>query len=260
MRVADLYGEAHDLPCRQGEPALTYMVASVPRSGSTHFILRLWSCGIFGRPLEYFNDNTNVEILSRLGRGDLLNYWSALKGRRTAENGVFGFKMFTDHYRQLIARERNFVTNLTPNEVIFYTREDKIAQAVSYARAIQTHSWFADAREVRRPSYSFEQIHQQVDSVLTQEAAWERIFAAMGVVPLRIGYAELLENESEVMRRVAAHLGLELGLSTALEGLTINRQADGLSAEWAKRYVEERDARGLISEAGRDVLRPNSFA
>jgi trehalose 2-sulfotransferase len=37
------------------EQRLSYMIATVPRSGSTYFAIQMWRTGVLGAPMEYLN-------------------------------------------------------------------------------------------------------------------------------------------------------------------------------------------------------------
>src|SRR3954466_5530762 len=102
--VAALYSASHDFPRREEGPSNTFMLATIPRSGSTYFAIRLWQTGALGAPMEYLNFPILGRLLKRL-RVDLpmdarsvLKYWKAVKALRTSPNGVFGYKMFMNNY------------------------------------------------------------------------------------------------------------------------------------------------------------------
>jgi len=49
------YEGRFDFPARHQGPGRTYLLASVPRAGSTFFSHLLWRTGYLGAPLEYLN-------------------------------------------------------------------------------------------------------------------------------------------------------------------------------------------------------------
>ena len=49
------YEERYDFPERDGPPDRVYVLASLPRSGSTYLSHVLWESGCLGAPLEYLN-------------------------------------------------------------------------------------------------------------------------------------------------------------------------------------------------------------
>ena len=231
--VNRLYEEEFDFPLRDEEPMITYAIATVPRTGSTHFATVLWRSGVLGAPMEYPNVRTVQRIIQRLGRGNIVAYWKELKRRRTSPNGVFGYKLFVNTF------ERELLPYLNPDRVIYFTRSDKAAQAVSYARALQTDAWFAGAKELEKPIYSFEQIRGCEDAIRQQEAAWEDIFATTKTVPLRINYDDLRSDPNSVLDLVCRDLGVEPDPIVECNVPEIERQGDAINREWIERYKHE---------------------
>jgi LPS sulfotransferase NodH len=231
--VNRLYEEEFDFPLRDEEPVLTYAIATVPRTGSTYFATLLWRSGVLGAPMEYPNIHTMHRLIERLGRGDLVAYWNELKRRRTSPNGVFGYKLFVNTF------ERELLPYLTPDRVLYFTRANKAAQAVSYARALQTDVWFAGVKEPINPSYSFEQIRECEIMIKRQEAAWEDIFAGTNTVPLRIEYEQLRNDTPSVLRQVCQDLRIELDPKLECIVPAMKIQSDGLNREWIDRYKQE---------------------
>lgn len=237
--VNSLYEEDFDFPLRGEEPVLTYAIATVPRTGSTYFATLLWRSGVLGAPMEYPNIHTMHRLIQRLGRGDLVTYWRELKRRRTSPNGVFGYKLFVNTF------ERELLPYLSPDRVIYFTRANKAAQAVSYARALQTDVWFAGVREAINPSYSFKQIRDCEILIKRQEAAWEDIFAVTNTVPLRIDYDDLCKDSPSVLRKVCQDLRVGLDRKSECIVPEMKIQSDGINREWMDRYKREMIERGL---------------
>lgn len=92
--IGQLYSEAYDLLARKDRPKTRYMVASIPRSGSTYFCLQMWRQGVFGAPMEYINFPRLRRLIDRLGSGDVVRHWRRVQRVRTTPNGVFGYKSF----------------------------------------------------------------------------------------------------------------------------------------------------------------------
>ena len=100
------YEGKFDFASRLERPELTYLLATVPRAGSTHFSHLLWRIGCLGAPLEYLNFEpagpygfaaNSPELQRRL--------WRSVLRRRCSPNGVFGLKAFPPQLERL--RERN---------------------------------------------------------------------------------------------------------------------------------------------------------
>src|ERR1700722_6648583 len=122
----------------------SYVLASTFRSGSTHFCMSLWESGALGAPWEYFNfDNTKRYMYSRLQAKSQGDYVRRLLAVRTAPNGVFGVKSHFHHFRTALRDYPPLLEMMAPVRYIYGNRRNKLAQAVSLARALQTNVWMA---------------------------------------------------------------------------------------------------------------------
>jgi LPS sulfotransferase NodH len=117
-------------------------------------------------------------------------------------------------------------------------RDDTVAQAVSWARAEQTHFWHPGepvAPGVHKPHFDRDLIGGLVDTITAHEAAWQAWFAHRGLVPHEVAYEDLGAAPTGVTRIVLEFLGLD---PSAGGTITVHdhRQADDLSADWIARF------------------------
>lgn len=243
--IADAYYEAAmDLPCGASK-ALTYMLATIPRSGSTYCAVKFWRSGILGSPMEYLNFRASGRLLNRLGYdenidGDrLLSYWDQVQRLRTTANGVFGFKMFTPNYVDIAKRSPLLLNRLTPNYVVYLTRKDALGQAISYSRAIRSKVWFADVSDTPSVCYDKGHITWCLSLIESQKMAWEKVFALTKVTPIRILYEDLLDSRLDVVSQVAQRMGLKKDWGKGIAVPMISRQSDEVSDEWRRRFISE---------------------
>lgn len=252
-----------------------YIVCATPRSGSTLLCEMLRETGRAGRPLEhfeilrhsslprqpreYFEDLPHPELLQLLpearsaapSREPPEAWWVRIVREGSGANGVWGGKLMWGHVDDLVARARELPglagadledvlhELLDDPELIFVTRADRIAQAVSLWRAIQTQSWRAeDAQTAHSPVYDFTGIDHLVSQLESDERAWREWFARTGRQPTEVTYDQLDTTPAETVATVLRLLGLPDG------GVTVprlSRQRDDLSAAWVQRYRRERD-------------------
>ena len=135
----NLTDEEYDFPSPT-TPSTFYAVATYARTGSYLLCEKLWRSGQMGAPFEYFNHfNLMLQMVSRLKVNSIQNYVNRLFELRTSPNGVFGIKLFPEHFQFMhLAR----IVWLFPNlQFICLEREDVLAQAISYAKAMQTSQW-----------------------------------------------------------------------------------------------------------------------
>lgn len=262
-------GEAFDLS-RPLAPTRTFAVASVPRSGSTMLCRVLWDTGGAGAPDEYLNPSQirdwevrlGTSASSRLGYGLLRGRAVSLAGgrwwgrerleahvarvreRRTDPNGLFGLKIHHHHLEGwFLDRGWPVEKILAPERWVRLVREDRLAQAVSWVRALQTWTWVAHRRGYGPSIYSSRQIRGRLAEIERQEAGWDAFFADRGVEPLQLTYEELVADVPGVVRRILGYLGVPGALSARVAAPDLTRQADEVNARWIERYRAESTAR-----------------
>lgn len=270
----------------QSVPDQAYLVCATPRSGSTLLCEMLLATGRAGRPLEHFEvlihtslprqpreyflecgDPELLEVLAPLEPGapsaESPEAWrTRILTEGSTENGVWGGKLMWGHVEDLLGRVHRLAgladadlatalhALLGDLRLIYVARQDRVAQAVSLWRAIQTQSWRADttssaqasrADDIRSPAgaqYRFAAIEHLVAGLEGDDRAWREWFARSGLTPLVIAYEELDRAPREVVGRVLDELGLgDVEPPTP----ALRRQRDERSAEWAQRFRIERE-------------------
>lgn len=237
--IGRIYDAGYDFPRRDEPPSTTYMIATIPRSGSHFFCFELWRTGIYGAPLEYLNVENIPPIAHRLGGGDLYRYWSELRRVRASQNGVFGYKAHIHHYEMAAKANPEILPLITPQHIIYLTRQDVLAQAASIARAVQTESLFSSVPERSEPIYRKILMDHALSVIDEQSQGWETYFAATQTSPLRITYEEILSDRTPVLNRIGDLLGAPLDTSHSLDIPLLSIQRDDKNREWIDRYLEE---------------------
>jgi LPS sulfotransferase NodH len=120
---------------------------------------------------------------------------------------------------------------------VYLRRDDTVAQAVSWARAEQTHFWQDGdtALPGHEPRFDFQQIHGLVQTIDEHNAAWRAWFARFKVQPHPVRYEDLTADPASVTRGVLDFLGLHLDADLLLAPGT-RRQADRLNHDWIAYY------------------------
>ena len=255
-------GEEFDLPPGSA-PARTWVMASTPRTGSTLLCRALWDTGQVGAPKEYLNPmqvrDWEVRLGSRasrwrhallkgsllglVGRGPwpdarLRDHLSRVRARRTGPHGHFGLKIHHHHVRRwFVDAGRDPDAWLGHPTWIRIQRRDRVAQAVSWARAVQTGHWASTQRAGWPPVYSRRHIAYRLACIEQDEAHWDRWFDAREEAPLVLHYEDVASDLEGTMKRVLRALGVsddDLRVQPALA-----RQADEISAAWCVRFRSE---------------------
>ncbi|GAA1710372.1 Stf0 family sulphotransferase [Isoptericola hypogeus] len=231
----DQFGPEYDQPPFDGTPR-TYVIASLQRSGSHMLGHLLHGTDQLGSPLEYLHPRHLAKWQHLLGEPDPAATLRAVMARRTSPSGWFGVKV---HWRHLagVHEDAAIMDALDPKDWVRITRDDKVAQAVSFVIARQTKSWISFQEVRHEPMYDFEGIAKGVRTFEKQEAAWDAWFAERGITPHVVVYEEMLADPARTVTDVCARLGVPAPATLPDPGTT--RQATATNAEWRARYLEE---------------------
>jgi trehalose 2-sulfotransferase len=226
---------AFDLPTFESCD-FVYMIASTPRAGGTYLSKILWETGVLGRPAEYFNFHRTVfRLAARFGTETPKDYLTAVVRARTTANGVFAFKAHYDQLQFLLLTD--LIKQFRQFKVIRMTRNDLIAEAVSFSRAIQTDGWTSShPQSGSAPAYNVEHLNWCMDHLLKQKRGWGQFFDTHALDYLTIDYNDLVVNPSGVANRVIQALGYPTAPKQESKHPEMTRQADTLNDEWIARY------------------------
>jgi LPS sulfotransferase NodH len=202
---------------KQGAPRIRYMICSTPRSGSTLLGDLLTTTGVAGAPLEYFNEvNIEAFFIRKKKRMELNDYLEAVESLRSTPNGVFGFKA---HFEQVTSALRmGGVTELAPflskfDKFIFIRRRNKLAQAISWNKALQTGRWSSQHNEVEAPElpvkFDPESISSCLNRVLRGERDWEAALQQIDRNYHLVEYEKLVEDPAEEIAKILAYCGIQ---------------------------------------------------
>lgn len=258
---------------------VSYLVCATQRSGSTllcellkgtevagvpdEFFEGLRATGLPRQPRQYFETPEVAAIAERLAPtnpgtpesvGDFEGWFQYVLQRGSTPNGVFGSKMMWNYFDDFRARilelpgledERfdDALSKVFPNlRIIFVRRRDKVAQAVSLWKAIQTQHWRGgmenELGQVPSAEYDYAAIHHLVEELHRWDARWEDWFHATGREPIRVIYEEFAGSRAATVGRVLDELGIDPPEPEG-KGGPMRRQADGLSQDWVSRYRDE---------------------
>jgi LPS sulfotransferase NodH len=228
--------------------------------------------GLPRRPLEYFEGAETDEVIAILGDvtrvdDEVSDYdarryrdygaylaWTLERG--TTSNGVFGAKLMWGYLNGFASnlRELPGCAGLSTPELLAHafpdlhyvvlTRDDKVGQAISLWKALQTWNWShndrgeAAAGELR---YSFDAIDHLIENLQVQEAGWRGFFAECGIEPYVVTYELLSEDYARVIGDIIEFVGVKRrDRATEVSAPRLARQADAVSENWKARYLQEK--------------------
>jgi len=225
--------------------------------------------GLPRRPHEYFDPDRHANIVERLAFREMPDEeaqpnplwhpetydqylaWALEQG--TTPNGVFGAKLmwgYLGDFAELLRGIDGMAERPLPEllarafpglRYIQITRQNKIRQAVSLWKAVQTQAWKREAgEEASSPAelvFSFRAINYLVRLLTAHDASWDAYFLGLGHEPLKLTYEELAESTDAVLHRVLAHLGIPAPAGLVVQA-RLSVQADEVSEEWVRRVDE----------------------
>lgn len=147
--LQDFLAAERDLP--PTPVRMRYMIVSQARTGGTFLCEALQRCGHAGLPFEYLNPAALKIIGRRMGAGGTIGFqrlMKALEHGRTGANGVFGMQLHIEQLSTLVKSLDDMKRLFRRyDRVVMLYRRDKLAQAVSLERSLQSTAWHQRAGE-----------------------------------------------------------------------------------------------------------------
>jgi LPS sulfotransferase NodH len=240
-RIKDYMSAARDLA--QTPVRLRYLVLSQPRTGGTFLCEALERSGEAGVPAEYLNPAALIVLSKRFGAEQgmsLPRLMEELHRRRTTPNGIFGLHLHLEQLRKPLQTEQRIVEWLgTFDRIIFLYRRNKLAQAISLDRAMQTSEWFRSAGtesnsapvELRPASLA-----GHIMRLFEQETLLRERVHAIGRPVFELDYESLDRDFAAVWPKVTAFLGLSPVPADAVFP-ELQRMRDAASEKIAEQFV-----------------------
>jgi trehalose 2-sulfotransferase len=243
------------------------------------------------RPEEYFIGVDDTSILDHLGERGIAEdprprspLWSRAAYDRylewaietgTTPNGVFSAKLMWGYFGDFVSLLRNIppyrdlpLAELLPAvfpdlTFVRVVRANKIRQAVSLWKAVQTATWREeDARkelslddidevpdsppyrsflEDHRPQlrFHYRAIAHLLDQILLEEASWDAFFEHCGVRPLLVLYENFAADPQASTLSILNRLELPAPADMSVAP-RMRRQSDGINDDWVRRFSELR--------------------
>jgi LPS sulfotransferase NodH len=191
-------------------------------------------------------------------RDDYERHLTAALREGTTPNGVFGAKLMWGYFNDFLELMRGIprfggmgdgsLLNAAFPELryVFISRSDKVRQAVSLWRALQTWVWRKEAGRAaeeplpeQRSVYSFDAIDHLLGQLRRQEDAWRGFFFRIGQRPLSLFYEEVAGDLEGSVARVLSELRIERPEGSLPVRRGLSPQSDALSESWVQSYLED---------------------
>ena len=233
----------------------------------------LKATGLPRQPLQYFEGLDNEEVRAHLGSysrvgeeptraqlwgtQDYTSYLARALEEGTTPNGVFGAKVmwgylddFLAQLHELPAFKLDAPTLLGQTfpelRYIYMTRRDKLRQAISLWRAIQTWTWRADAHEPHdAPSlhpntllFHAEAVDYLLQQLEAHDAAWRAFFKEYAIEPFTVVYEEFVPAYEETARALLRYLAVPHTEDLALAPRRMKQQSNHLTEDWVQQWQQ----------------------
>ena len=242
-------------------PDELYIICTTPRSGSWLLSEALAATGVAGNPREWFNEKEEERIRDEAGLAPehgkyQIAYLGRIRDLGRTNNGIWGLKLHYEHFASLPARFRadasiselscdELLCHLFPSaRYIWLTRQNKVRQALSYHRALQTDEWWSIAgiESPRRPgsttsaTFDADVVERLKRLLVDYDRKWIEFFSSIGTVPLTVTYEDFSENLATTVATVLAWLNVPNSQSISVPAPRLKRQADIITEEWLSQY------------------------
>jgi LPS sulfotransferase NodH len=153
-----------------------------------------------------------------------------------SHDGIFGAKVMFDQVVSYIGT-RSFNRMFHHSRFVFIRRQDKVEQAISLSRAMQTGSWMGTQEPTIVPEYKFWHILTCQYLIYMQERGWTRFFEEYKVPHITVWYEDLQQNPDEQLNIVTSYI---LSTKTSLSAVTdMKIQRDSLTEMWKEQFSKD---------------------
>jgi trehalose 2-sulfotransferase len=234
------------------KPAISYVIASIQRSGTHLLCSILRSTGVAGSPGEFFLSKPGQTWEKRWHAPSRLAYVERVLRQNTAANGVFGTVVMWSYFERMLQmlEEIPAYGNLNAAQIlaaafgepkyIWMRRRNRLEQAVSWAMACQTRVWAQKAEEKPQartiPTFDFKVIDEWCNRIETHETGWANYFRENQIEPLVLFYEDVVASHRAAAQRVLEFLGLPFPPGMEIPAPAVEKQATQISEEWAAAY------------------------
>jgi len=229
-----------------GKPGRFYIIATLPRTGSTYLSHLLWATGCLGAPLEYLNFDPAGPWGHAAGDpAEQRRLWFEAVRSRTSPNGVFGVKCFPVQLQILAGANPPLLDEvmralLSGRRAIYLLRRDRAAHTASFARAALSGVWREEQETGQTHAYSAQAMEEVAQGIGVMTNLWETMFRDLRIAPLRLWYEDVVASPAQAAAQVAEYLGVALDPAAAVAVPAVRKQSAPDIGDWARRYAQSK--------------------
>jgi LPS sulfotransferase NodH len=241
------------------KPAISYLIASIQRSGTHLLCSILRSTGVAGSPAERFLSRPGETWEQRWGAPSRAAYVQHVLRQNTAVDGVFGTVImwsYFDRMLQLLQEIPEYkdldgakllAAVFNKPKYIWMRRRNQVEQAVSWAIACQTGAWTQRAEKQSHPrtvpKFDFKVIDEWCKRIAAHDEGWANYFRENQIEPLVLFYEDVVASHRAAAERVLEFLRLPIPPGMEIPPPAVEKQATRISDDWAARYLKLKKAK-----------------
>jgi trehalose 2-sulfotransferase len=236
------------------KPAVSYIIASIQRSGTHLLCSILRSTGVAGSPGEHFLSKPGETWEKRSGAPSRVAYVEHVLRQNTGADGVFGTVVMWSYFERVLQMLQEIPAYKNLNgaqplaavlggpKYIWMRRRNHVEQAVSWAMACQTGVWSQKADEKSQPcvtpKFDFKVIDEWCRRIEAHDEGWANYFRENQIEPLMLFYEDVVASHRAAAESVLEFLGVPIPPGMEIPPPAVEKQATQLSEEWAACYLK----------------------
>lgn len=166
----------------------------------------------------------------------------------SSENGFFALKLFPRHVHWFQLHFSfdliSFLRDIHDIRIITVKRKNRVEQAVSFARAMQSGAWSSTQSELQTPRYDFDQISRCYFMIERSYNFWNSYLTLRNLDYDAFDYEDMLHDPTPFVQAVARHAGI-MDLPPFHSDTDIQRNKS--TNDWKARFLAEAEIADIIN-------------
>lgn len=178
---------------------------------------------------------------------DFDTFSQAVLAKGSSDGNDFFVKVFPQHLFSLRRfYKQDFIRTCLEREqtqLLILTRRDRLRQAISFSRGLQSQQWTSRREAKAEPEYDFDQICRCYFLIGRSYDFWDSYAAAQDLPVQRFVYEDLVPDPSPFLRAVADAMGKPAPQKAESE---LKIQRDATTEEWVERFKADMRVRDIL--------------
>ncbi|WP_286145478.1 Stf0 family sulfotransferase [Thalassobius sp. I31.1] len=214
------------------------------RSGSNWLTDLTNKTGLLGHCDEWLSKS----LLGKPRPSDRASLVQSLVTKSRSENGFFSIKVFPAHAHYITLKYKfDVLTHFSRNFdclLVRLTRRDVVAQAISFARSIQSGQWTVHHVKSREVEYDFDLICHCYFMIAQSNAFWDSYLQLHDLKYQHFVYEDMLDTPLPFLECVADHAQVEVrSVPTSRHKV----QRDQVTSEWHERFRNDLETKNVVA-------------